>query len=195
MKSYWAVELNANDFDFLQTNPILTHLSHIHSTLLICNTTTKTKEQYYQPFNMIDCTCIIDGYHQDNNACVLSVLCVIANQQRVLFFSKQQHVTLALRDGVEAKHSVRAFKSPFQAFDDLLIVGGTIKKLSSPVPHDTIWFYSAKQQHGYLSNFYPSPITINNINYYHVEGYFQSQKSSNNTISTHQIRCKIKTNG
>ncbi|HSW76909.1 MAG TPA: NADAR domain-containing protein [Candidatus Saccharimonadales bacterium] len=198
MKTYWAVELNTNDFDFLQPliNTNFTRLPSIHSTLLICNTKTKAKEQYYKSFVHIDCTCIIDGYHQDINAFILSVVCIIANQQQILIFNKkQQHVTFALREGVEAKHSIRAFKTPLHLFDNPLVVGGTIKKITSHIPADTIWFYSVKNQHGYMSNFYPSTITICNVQYHHVEGYFQSQKSNNNNIATIKSAAKSKQMG
>lgn len=43
--------------------------------------------------------------------------------------------------------------------------------------HDkTIKFYSKDQPYGFLSNFYPSPFSINKKLYKTVEHYFQSKK-------------------
>lgn len=44
----------------------------------------------------------------------------------------------------------------------------------------SIEFYSHKKKHGYMSNFYPSPICINNVTYPTTEHYFQASKMTNN---------------
>lgn len=45
-----------------------------------------------------------------------------------------------------------------------------------PPPENTILFSRISAKYGYLSNYYPSHITIDDTVYHHVEGYFQSQK-------------------
>jgi N-glycosidase YbiA len=175
MESYWAVELNTNDFTFLYHLTTLPILPKLHSTLLIINNKSKSREQQLIAYNNVECTVIIDSYYIHTNFFVLSVAAILDNNYHcVPSWSKQQHVTYALKDGILAKNVF--IKKPI-LFPEPLIATGIIKKLNKYIPDNHIWFYNHKQPYGFMSNFYNIKVTINNITYHHIEGYFQSQKS------------------
>ena len=46
-----------------------------------------------------------------------------------------------------------------------------------------IYFYLKDDEHGWLSNFYPSPILIDGIKYSCVENYYQAQKATEENLT------------
>jgi len=52
------------------------------------------------------------------------------------------------------------------------------EKLITPTSENSIKFYEPEGSHGWMSNFFPSPITIENRTYPTTEHYYQSRKFS-----------------
>ncbi len=50
--------------------------------------------------------------------------------------------------------------------------------MTHPTEQERITFYEARAEHGYLSNFWPAPITLNGVIWPTSEHYFQAQKFS-----------------
>lgn len=52
------------------------------------------------------------------------------------------------------------------------------RRINFTVSNETIYFNARSKKYSFMSNFYPSKLFIDGKEYWHVEGYFQSQKFS-----------------
>lgn len=56
--------------------------------------------------------------------------------------------------------------------------------------NNVIYFYSARAEYGYMSNFYPSPITLKGMRWETTEHYFQAQKFVGTKYESYIRKCK-----
>jgi len=80
---------------------------------------------------------------------------------------------VAVKNALAARYQVTKALEMGHIFSKEYVESHQLKNENSVV---TIKFYEPENDNGFLSNFYPSPITIENVTYSTVEHYYQSRK-------------------
>jgi hypothetical protein len=148
MTSYWGVALPNHVYEnevlkkFLSENSQLVPLKNIHSTLLFVGKREDERELVYDGFEGIECTLTIDSFGYSDKALALQVESITylddGTETHVPSFPNhgKQHVTLALKEKVLAKDSVKVLLPTDEegnggtvvSFEPKLVLTGTVKR-------------------------------------------------------------------
>ena len=112
---YWGVEINykyedlknLNEDFYTKTECLqLIPLKKMHSTLLFVGKKENPNEEVFKPYEGKECKLIIDAFGYSDNALALRVKSIKIDDNDVPTFATQQHITVALKTGIQAKDSV-----------------------------------------------------------------------------------------
>ncbi len=124
--AFWGVEITS----FIQSNiSDLIPLKSIHSTLLYVTPKTKSKEVVFKSLEGIFCDIYITGCRYSEFAMIFLVDSIVRkdNNETIPSFSKLQHITLALKEGIKARDSVK-LTSNCPVYPYQLVIDGYVKK-------------------------------------------------------------------
>lgn len=134
---FWGVQLKADQArehslikECLEKNPELIPLKSIHTTLLYVGRKENPDEAVYADKKFKKCSVKICGHGYSENAMALDVVEVkfIDDDTMVPSFAVKQHVTMALKKGVQAVDSVKTLlgEGTLVTYDEPLILQGTL---------------------------------------------------------------------
>jgi hypothetical protein len=113
LTSYWGVQLDNTLFDnliikqVLSDNKELIPLTKIHSTLLyVGKKEGNLDEEIIRPFENKKCLVTIDAFGSSEDALSMRVESIISDNIDIPSFATKQHITTALKQGIQAKDSV-----------------------------------------------------------------------------------------
>lgn len=124
--AFWGMEITP----FVQSNVLgLIPLKSIHSTLLYITPRTKSKEGIFKPLEGIVCNVYIYGYRYSEFAMIFLVDKITRkdNDDVIPSFSKVQHITLALKEGIKARDSIK-LTSNCPVYPYQLVIESKIKR-------------------------------------------------------------------
>jgi hypothetical protein len=151
---YWAVDLDINQIlqnqqikNFLDNHSELIQLKKVHSTLFFVGKKKKTDktdvseimgdmnlsdpEEPYIKLNGKECELIINGFGHSENAMALNVqsIKIIEDGTDCPSNAIQQHVTIALKNGIKAVESVKTLtgEGTFEELSSLIVLNGNVK--------------------------------------------------------------------
>lgn len=139
LTAYWGISLNREIFDHpqikthLTAKPHLIGLEHIHSTLLyVGKKDDNPHEIYYHPHEGKDCLLTVTQLGCSDDAMALKIdkiqFADDANETHVPSHATQQHVTLALKQGIKAVDSIKCFNHKMIQLSEPIVIKGHIKR-------------------------------------------------------------------
>ena len=145
LTSYWGISLtddtrnnilnNCQIKQILDNNVGLIPLLKIHSTLLYVGKKVNEDEAKFLPFENKECVLVISefGYSDDSIALKVDSLNLSSDNTIIPSFSETQHITLALRQTIMAKDSVKSINGENSnavkiVLDEKIIVRGNVKR-------------------------------------------------------------------
>lgn len=142
LTAYWGISLSTNILEhneikrILEENPQLIPLKNIHSTLLYVGKKEDDREKNYIMLEGVLCNLTITGIGISEKAMALKVDKIVytnddkIEKELISFPNQQQHITLALKQGIKPVDSVKTLlgEGTIIILVEPLIIQGYIKR-------------------------------------------------------------------